>query len=151
MKQTLINRLIIGAFAGLATAGAYAGTIQSSSTAIAREVISSDSQAIISPSAAYRFSGDLDARSQDQFFQIQFILDSGALWGTIPGNNAISVLDSVTGTSTPANQGVDYNIVTVGKSADNKTLFVTIQVLSTGAAVKLIRQPLITVLSLIHI
>src|SRR5574343_7576 len=75
MKEKLISRLVMGALVGLAATGAYAGQIQSSSTSIAREVITTDAQAVTSPRVSYRFAGDVDARSQDQTFQVQFTLD----------------------------------------------------------------------------
>ena len=98
MKQTLITRLILGAFAGLAAVGAYAGQIQSSSTSIAREAIQNDAQQIASPSIAYRFAGDIDARANDQTFQVQFTLNPASngftpSWGpNLVGGGANSTL-----------------------------------------------------------
>lgn len=85
MKQKLISRLVMGALVGLAATGAYAGQIQASSVSIAREVITTNTQAVTAPSVSYRFAGDLDARNQAQTFQVQFNLPAsgGAVWNTI--------------------------------------------------------------------
>lgn len=85
MNEKLISRLVMGALVGLAATGAYAGQIQASSVSIAREVITTNTQAVTAPSISYRFSGDLDARIQAQTFQVQFNLSAaaGAAWASI--------------------------------------------------------------------
>lgn len=158
MKQKLITRLVLGAIAGLVAAGANAGQIQASSVSIAREVITTDAQTILSPSIAYRFAGDVDARVQAQTFQVQFILGSGE-WAVAPTANAISVTDGVTaqiqdqvvGNTAPGvnscGVGVacnaSYQVTNIGLSTDKKTMWATI-VVNQGATA-LIKQPLISV------
>lgn len=168
MKQTLITRLILGAFAGLAAVGAYAGQIQSSSTSIAREAIQNDAQQIASPSIAYRFAGDIDARANDQTFQVQFTLNpasSGptALWGpNLVGGGAnstlaqaITITDGVTANllaqaTTMGGTDGDYTVLAAGISPDSKTVWATIKVwmapFANNIAVPtaLIKQPLVT-------
>lgn len=92
MKQKLLTRLILGAFAGAAAVGAVqAGQITASSTNVAREVITTNLQLINSPSISYRFAGDINATVQAQEFQVQFILQNGAQWGTLPSADAFSI------------------------------------------------------------
>lgn len=149
MKQTLINRLILGAIAGLAAVGANAGQIQASSVSIAREVITTDLQTITSPSIAYRFAGDVDARVQAQTFQVQFTLASGT-WATLPGTVAqsIQISDGVTGqiqdqtAGAPTGVNASYQVLNTGLSADGKTFWASITV--NQGATALIKQPLIS-------
>lgn len=160
MKQKLLTRMILGAFAGVAAAGAFAGQIQSSSVSIAREAVTDNTQAILSPSVAYRFAGDVDARVQDQTFQVQFTLGNGALWAAAPGATTISVSDGVSGlllSQATGADGGDYNVLATGLSADKTTAWATIRVnkhvagiidgstAATGAAVELVKQPLISI------
>ncbi|MBI1891027.1 MAG: hypothetical protein HYS18_10295 [Burkholderiales bacterium] len=142
--------------AAFATNAAYAGQIQASSVSIAREVITTDTQAVIAPSVAYRFSGDVDARVQTQTFQVQFTLGSGA-WAAAPTATAISVADGVSGAL--ADQGAqgagDYSVSNIGLSTDKKTLWATITVWNASATdgtalftlvnTRLIKQPLISI------
>ena len=141
MKQKLITRLILAGLAGAAVTGAFAGQIQASSVSIAREVITTDTQAVTAPSISYRFAGDVDARAQAQTFQVQFTLEQGA-WDALPAAlaNQINVTDGVTAAVMVLN--TDYTIVQTGRSADNKTLWATITV--PQGATRLIKQPLIT-------
>ena len=139
MKQTLITRLILGAFAGLAAVGAYAGQIQSSSTQIAREVITTDTQTLTAPSIAYRFFGDIDATSQDQVFQVQFTLDKGT-WATAPAAPAVSITDI--GANVIDQAAATYTVDTIGLSSDSKTVYATITV---KLGTPLIKQPLIAI------
>jgi hypothetical protein len=147
MKQKLLTRLILGAFAGVAAVSAHAGQIQASSTSIAREVITSDAQPIIAPSVSYRFIGDVDARVQAQTFQVQLTLGDSALWGTLPGTlaNAISVTDGVSGViwdQNAATGATRYTVTAINKSTDNKTLWVTFTVYQNAA--NLLKQPIIS-------
>jgi hypothetical protein len=145
MEQKLLTRLVMGALAGLAaTGGAYAGQIQSSSVAIAREVITSDAQIITAPSIAYRFSGDVDARVQDQRFQVQFTIATGT-WNAAPLVSAISVSDGVSGAILNQAAGGDYTVDNVGKSTDSKTVWATITVKNAAPSVQLVKQPLISI------
>ena len=168
MKQTLITRLILGAFAGLAAVGAYAGQIQSSSTSIAREAIQNDAQQIASPSIAYRFAGDIDARANDQTFQVQFTLNPASngftpSWGpNLVGGGAnstlaqaITITDGVTANllaqaTTMGGTDGDYTVLAAGISPNGKTVWATIKVWMAPTAnniavpTALIKQPLIT-------
>ena len=149
MKKTLVARLVVGALATIAAGGVMAGQIQASSVSIAREVITADDQAIIAPSIAYRFAGDVDARVQAQTFQVQFTLAAGT-WDALPANfgRAISVSDGVSGdiqdqsAVAPFGVNASYQVNTTGLSTDKKTLFATITV-NQGAAA-LIKQPIIS-------
>lgn len=146
MKQTLLTRLVLGAIAGLAATGAYAGQIQASSVSIAREVITTDTQAVTSPSVAYRFAGDVDARVQAQTFQVQFTVAAGS-WAAAPGANAISISDGVDGSiqdqsaAAPVGVAASYQVIASGLSADGKTMWASITV--NQGATALIKQPII--------
>lgn len=151
MKQQLISRLVVGALAAIAANAAFAGQIQSSSVSIAREAITDDAQAVTSPRISYRFAGDVDARSQNQTFQVQFTLENGALWSSAGLAQNIQVTDGVTGTviaqaAAPA-ATVGYNVDTLALSSDKKTLFATITVWkdTNATPISLIKQPLISI------
>ncbi len=155
MKQKLLTRLMLAGLAGAAFTGAHAGQIQASSVSIAREAISSDTQAIVAPSISYRFAGDVDARVQAQTFQVQFTLEQGT-WAAAPSANAYSISDGVTGqiqdqsavapgansvaTGVAANSS--YTVVATNLSADKKTLWVTFTV--NQGATALVKQPIIS-------
>lgn len=148
MKEKLITRLVMGALVGLAATGAYAGQIQSSSVSIAREVITTDTQPVTSPRISYRFAGDVDARSQVQTFQVQFILGGGALWDTAGAASNVIVSDGVTGAviaqaAAPVAGGIRYHVDTLALSADKTTLYATISVWQD--AVSLIKQPIVAI------
>lgn len=149
MKQKLLSRLILAGLAGVAAAGAHAGQIQASSVSIAREAISSDTQAIIAPSISYRFAGDVDARVQAQTFQVQFTLEQGA-WASAPNVRAFSITDGVSGvvqnqvvTGTSSNTTANYSVNATSLSTDKKTLWVTFTV-AADAALGLVKQPIIS-------
>lgn len=150
MKQKLLSRLMLAGLAGAALTSAHAGQIQASSVSIAREAISSDTQAIIAPSISYRFNGDVDARVQAQTFQVQFILDQGA-WAAAPAAAAFSITDGVTGTvqnqlgsaATSSTTTSSYSVVATNLSSDKKTLWVTFTV-ARDPALGLIKQPIIS-------
>lgn len=150
MKQTLLSRLILAGLAGAAMSAAQAGQIQASSVSIAREVITTDTQAVIAPSIAYRFAGDVDARVQAQTLQVQFTLAAGA-WGTLPGTlaNAISMSDGVSGViqdqsaAAPVGVNASYTVVASGKFADangKSVVWATITV--NQGATALVKQPI---------
>jgi hypothetical protein len=165
MKQKLLTRLVIGAFAGVALVGvAEAGQIQSSSVLIAREAIPANDLAIVAPSVAYRFQGDVDARTQDQQFQVKFTLQQGtfhaldaAALTALKQNFSISdgltgqILYQSTSGNAPVNSGVFswahgwYTVDHVGLSSDKKTVFVTFTVKhNNGTSEKdLVKQALI--------
>lgn len=146
MKEKLISRLVMGALVGLAATGAHAGQIQSSSVSIAREVVDNNDQLVTSPRVAYRFSGDVDARSQNQTFQVQFALQQGALWDNAGVAAHVVMTDGVTGTALVQGTGAgEYSIDKLDLSADKKILYATIT-LHQGAAA-LAKQPLISVAS----
>ncbi|SMC28949.1 hypothetical protein SAMN02745857_03501 [Andreprevotia lacus DSM 23236] len=140
MNQKLISRLVVGALATIAAASSFAGQIQSSSLSIAREVITTDTQAVNAPTITYRFSGDVNATSQAQTFQIQFVLGGGAKWATA-GNSAANTLASpavpdsniVIVPQAGANAGqqlvaADYSVDALALSADKTTLYATITI-----------------------
>lgn len=142
MKKRQLSLLALSIAATFAANVAYAGQIQSSSVSIAREVITLDTQAVVSPSVAYRFAGDVDARQQAQTFQVQFTLGSGT-WAVAPTAPAISVSDGVTGAILDQNAATDYTVSNIGLSTDLKTLWATI-IVNQGVA-RLVKQPLISV------
>lgn len=148
MKQTLLSRLILAGLAGAAMSAAQAGQIQASSVAIAREVITTDTQTVLSPTISYRFTGDVDARGQAQTFQVQFTLAAGE-FAALPASpeRAIKVTNGITNAvidQGPAVAGTaTYTVGTVALSADKKTLFATITV-AQDAAAGLVQQPIIT-------
>lgn len=148
MKKTLIAHLILGVLAGAAATGAYAGQIQASSTSIAREVIVADDQALNSPNIAYRFAGDVDARTQTQTFQVQFKLAQG-IWARKPNVKAISVSDGVSGViqdqnaAAPTTTDASYTIVAVDIDTDPTILWATVRV--NQGATALIKQPIISI------
>ena len=142
MKEKLISRLIIGALAGVAAMGAQAGQIQSSSVSIAREVITSNTQAIASPTISYRFNGDVDARVQTQTFQVQLKLLSGK-WASAGNATSIAVTDGVSGAAwTQGTGATQFSVIGQDLSTDKTILFATIQV--TANAANLLKQPLVT-------
>lgn len=150
MKQTLLTRLVLGAIAGIAAAGvANAGQITASSTNVAREVITNDVQTIDSPTISYRFSGDINATAQIQEFQVQFKLGNGAVWASLPSDNAFTITPTA---------GTDAGLAGVGATdfvvfskaidvADPSVLWATIRVpvVPTGVWVdSLLDQPIVT-------
>jgi hypothetical protein len=148
MKQTLLSRLILAGLAGAALSAAHAGQIQSSSVAIAREVITTDTQTVLSPTISYRFAGDVDARGQAQTFQVQFILAAGT-FSTLPANpeRAIKLTNGITNAvinQGPAVAGTPtYAVSTVALSTDKKTLYATITVAQDAVGGN-IQQPLVS-------
>lgn len=149
MKKTIASRLVVSALATLAAGAAFAGQIQSSSTTIAREVITADAQNIFSPQASYRFIGDISAVAQAQTFQVQFTLSAGK-WFGVPGDNAFSITDGVSGVVQDQNAAAPgggaqaaYQVVAKGLANDDKTLWVTFTVAQGNNAT--IRQPIISV------
>ena len=162
MKQKLISHLVVGALAAIAASSSFAGQIQSSSVSIAREVITTNTQTVTSPSVSYRFFGDVDARLQSQTFQVQFILDKGATWAT-PGTalptdvagllSNIKITDGVGGQVVPQAPGVasathtNYTVDTLALGTTvyaNDTLYATITV-NQSASLGLIKQPIISI------
>ncbi|HEY9101390.1 hypothetical protein [Chitinimonas sp.] len=140
MKQQLISRLVVGALAAIAANSAFAGQIQASSVSIAREVITTDTQAVTSPSIAYRFNGDVDARLQVQTFQVQFTLGGDATWNTAGNIAHVSVTNGITAAALV--NGTDFTVTTLALSADKKTLFATI---SVPVATGLVQQPIVAI------
>ena len=149
MNKTLASRLVVGALAAIAAGGVMAGQIQSSSTPIAREVITADDMNIVSPQIAYRFAGDVSAVANQQVFQVQFTLSAGK-WDAVPGDKAFAITDGITGVVQDQTAGAPgggaqaaYQIVGKGLDNDNKTLWVSFAVAQgVGATIK---QPIISV------
>lgn len=152
MKQKLLTRLILGAFAGITMIGAaQAGQITASSTNIAREVIVANDQTIVSPSISYRFAGDVNATVNAQEFQVQFTLEDGALWGsTLPSADAFTITPTAgTNAGLVGVGGVDFAVVAQGfNHVDNRTvLWATfrVPVVPVGAwTTSLLDQPIVT-------
>jgi hypothetical protein len=157
MKQRLLSRLILAGLAGAALSAAHAGQIQSSSVSIAREVVTTNAQTILAPSASYRFNGDVDARAQAQTFQVQFQLvpplagGKTGTWATLPANpeRAIKVTNGITNVT--ANQSAaiaagnaTYQVTTVSLSADATILYATITV-AQDPIDGLIQQPIVSI------
>jgi hypothetical protein len=93
-----LNKVAFAVASALAIAGsAHAGQIQASATQIAKEVVASDTQALIAPAVTYAFAGDVNAQANSQGFQLQYILKSGT-WAVGTGNliTATEVLIPVT-------------------------------------------------------
>jgi len=147
MKQKQISILAASLVAAFAANVASAGQIQSSSVSIAREVITTDTQVVTTPSIAYRFAGDVDARVQDQTFQVQFKLQSGKFASSGTGA-AVSVSDGISAAiinQDPTNAqaaAINYRVDAIGLDAAKTTAFVTITVRQSPTA--LIKQPLIS-------
>jgi hypothetical protein len=156
MKQKLLTRLVLASLAGAAVVGVQAGQIQSSSTAIAREVITTNAQAVNAPSVTYRFAGDVNATVQAQTFQVQFKLADGAdtstsgattsassaSWGaTLPSDNAFAITNGITAAVLAS--GTDYVVVAknISNTATGKILWVTFRVETVAG---LVQQPIIT-------
>lgn len=149
MKQKLLTRLILGAFAGAAAVGTVqAGQITASSTNVAREVITTNTQTIVSPVISYRFAGDIDATVQAQEFQVQFILEGGALWSGLPSADAFSITPTAgTDSGAVGVGGVNFAVTNQGISADGTTLWATFTVPVAPVAPftdSLLDQPIIT-------
>ena len=149
MNKTLASRLVVSALATLAAGATFAGQLQSSSTPIAREVITADDMSIVSPQIAYRFTGDISAVANEQIFQMQFTLSAGK-WVAVPDNEAFAITDGVSGIVQDQKAGAPgggaqaaYQIVGKGLANDSKTLWVTFAVAQGPRAT--IKQPLISV------
>lgn len=121
MKQKQLSILAASLVAAFAANVASAGQIQSSSTAIAHEVIVNDAQAVSAPPVSYRFSGDVDATLTAQSFQIQLIL-TDATFKTAGTKDAITLVDN-SGNLIPV---AKYTVGTPTLSGDGKVLFVNI-------------------------
>jgi len=121
MKQKQLSILAASLVAAFAANVASAGQIQSSSTAIAHEVIVNDAQAVSAPPVSYRFSGDVDATLTAQSFQIQLIL-TDATFKTAGTKDAITLVDN-SGNLIPV---AKYTVGTPTLSSDGKVLFVNV-------------------------
>jgi hypothetical protein len=121
MKQKQLSILAASLVAAFAANVASAGNIQSSSVAIAREVITDDAQSVTAPMITYRFQGDVDATSQAQTFQVQLKLTNGGAWNTATANSVVLV----DGRSTPTAPDL---AVTPLISPDGSTLYATFTV-----------------------
>lgn len=126
MKQKQLSILAASLIAAFAANVAFAGNIQSSSVAIAREVITDDLQSVTAPMITYRFQGDVDATSQAQTFQVQLYLSNGGTWNTATANSVVLV----DGRAVPTAPDL---AVTPLISADGKYLYATFTV-AQGAA-----------------
>lgn len=82
----------------IASGAAFAGQIGSSSVTIATEVIYADTQIVRAPSNNYVFSGNIDARTNQQLLQLQYTLTKG-IWGST-AFPAINTLVAIAPTAT---------------------------------------------------
>ncbi len=121
MKHKQLSILAASLVAAFAVNAAYAGQIQSSSSAIAHETIVSDLQNVSAPPVSYRFAGDVDATLVGQTFQIQLILTQGT-FATAGNASAITMVDN-SGNPIPV---AKYTVSTPTLSADKKTLFANV-------------------------
>lgn len=93
MKLNKVAFAVASALA-IAAGSAHAGQIQASATQIAKEVIKSDTQALIAPATTYTFAGDVNAQANAQGFQLQYVLKSGK-WAAASGN-VITAVETLT-------------------------------------------------------
>ncbi|MBC3812483.1 hypothetical protein [Undibacterium aquatile] len=121
MKQKQLSILAASLVAAFAANVASAGQIQSSSSAIAHEVIVNDAQAVSAPPVSYRFAGDIDATLVSQTFQIQLVLASGT-FATAGNASAITLVDA-NGVGIPYTK---YTVTTPTLSADKKVLYANV-------------------------
>lgn len=84
MNPTKIAMAVAAVAAAFGGGSALAGSFQTNSTTIAREVIVSDAQQIVAPQVSYSFSGPVRNPSNETYFQIQLKLDSG-IWSVPTG------------------------------------------------------------------
>lgn len=104
MKLTKVAFAIASVLA-VAAGSANAGQIDSSSATLATEVIYSNAQVVRAPSKSYSFSGDIDARTNEQRLQLQYTLNKGS-W-------AVGATQRFTAVNTP----VDVSATTLLKVA----------------------------------
>lgn len=121
MKQKQLSILAASLVAAFAVNAAHAGQIQSSSSAIAHEVIVNDAQAVAAPPVSYRFAGDIDASLVEQTFQVQLVLDNGT-FANAGTNTAITLVNNAGVPIAPA----DYTVSAPQLSADKKTLYANV-------------------------
>lgn len=102
MKLTKVAAAVAVVGAGLAVVGtAHAGFYQTNITLIAKEVILTDVETIRLPQISYNFQNPVGNPTQNQGFQIQLILEAGALptqpraHGAGPGNVALVDVNGV--------------------------------------------------------
>jgi hypothetical protein len=126
MKQKQLSILAASLVAAFAANVASAGQIQSSSSAIAHEVIVNDAQAVSAPPVSYRFAGDIDATLVAQTFQIQLVLTNGT-FKTAGNASAITLVDN-----TVLIPHTKYTVSTPTLSADGKVLYANITVPQAG-------------------
>jgi len=127
MKQKQLSILAASLVAAFAANVASAGQIQSSSSAIAHEVIVNDAQTVAAPPVSYRFAGDVDASLVAQTFQVQLVLPASPAaikFNSAATANAITLVDN-TGTLIPA---ANYTVTTPALSTDGKVLYANITV-----------------------
>lgn len=93
MKLTKVAFAIASVLA-VAAGSANAGQIDSSSATLATEVIYSNAQVVRAPSKSYSFSGDIDARTNEQRLQLQYTLSKGT-WAVGAGQRFTAVNTAV--------------------------------------------------------
>ncbi|HEY9101400.1 hypothetical protein [Chitinimonas sp.] len=138
-------KLIFVASGLICSAVAFAGDTLPVATSIAREVIVSDTQTVASPTASFRFVGDIDASNTNVRFQMQYSLDGAAVWKSAGLAGHIKIANGVTGNQVlQGNAAGQFKVETLALSDDGKTLFATLLV-NAGTAV--IKQPVISISS----
>ena len=148
--------LATAAFAALASGSVFAGQIGSSSATLASEVIVADTQIARAPSNVYTFSGDINAQTNEQKFQLQYTLSAGT-WSTnvfTTVNNIVDLPPSATSmlkvnyvdalnagiSAFPAGSAVKGFV-----TADRKTLVFNVTIPVTPGAGGLLKGPSFTI------
>lgn len=145
MTSKTLKQFAIGGLIGVNVAICHAGSLPVFVPPLAREVVTSDSQAFPAPPVAFRFQGDYDARSSSKTMQIQLRLDSG-VWASAGSASSFRVIDGVDGTLWTLSEDAgprNYQIPFLGVSDDGKTLYATFQI-RPGSDVSVLKQPVFT-------
>ncbi|MDZ4187674.1 MAG: hypothetical protein U1D25_06145 [Hydrogenophaga sp.] len=157
MKLTKVAFAIASTLAVMAGT-AHAGQIDSSSATLAIEVIKADTQVVRAPSKSYNFSGDVDARTNEQRMQLQYTLSKGT-WAIAPGQvfTAVDTLVPIT-VANPGMLQVSYTdaanvaqttfpagtVINAFVTANSKTLVFNITIPAANVAVNQLRTPTVT-------
>ena len=150
----------------IASGAAFAGQIGSASVTIATEVIYADTQIVRAPSNNYAFSGNIDARTNQQLLQLQYTLSKGIFGSTVfPAINTLVPINVSTTAGPPAGPGltamlrVQYNdgsntaqsvfpagsTVNAFVTGDRKTLVFNVTIPANAGATNLLVTPNFTI------
>ena len=94
MKLTKVAFAVASVMA-VASFGAHAGQIDSSSATLAIEVIKNNAQVVRAPSKSYNFAGDINATTNEQRLQLQYSLTKGT-WAVGAGSPIFTALNTLT-------------------------------------------------------